>query len=122
MNFINDDSDIKLPEKVGITYSDVKREYFPTEEQYITEKDAEEDAKAIAAYVEKLGIKAYLYPGNKELPEKLKKDKPDMVFNVVDSVEGNEALCSVIPAALELLDMPYTGTGILGMSLCANKF
>ena len=30
-----------LPKKVGIIYSDVKREYFPTEAQYITEKEAD---------------------------------------------------------------------------------
>ena len=119
---IDEDNNIELPDKIGITFSDVKREYFPTESQYLTEKDAEHDATVIASYIEKLGIKPFLYPGNKELPERIKKDKPDMVMNLVDSVEGNEALCSVIPATLELLDMPYTGTGILGMSLCANKF
>ncbi len=117
-----EESSIKLPEKIGITYSDVKREYFPTEAQYLTEKDAEKDAAVVAAYLEKIGIKAFLYPGNSSLTDNLKKDKPNMVINLVDSIEGNESLCSVIPATLELLDIPYTGTGILGMSLCANKF
>ncbi len=122
MNFTEEPQGIKLPEKIGITYSDVKREYFPTEAQYLTEKDAEEDAKVVSGYLEVLGVKPFLYPGNSLLPEKLKKDKPDMVINLVDSVEGNEALSSVIPATLELLDIPYTGAGIFGMSLCANKF
>jgi hypothetical protein len=31
----------ELPKKVAILYSDVKREYFPTEAHYITEKDAQ---------------------------------------------------------------------------------
>lgn len=111
-----------LPKRIAITYSDVKREYFPTEAQFITEKDAEDDAKAIALYTEKMGITTHLYPGNASLLEKLKIDKPEMVINLVDSVEGNEYLSSVIPATLELLDIPYTGTGILGMSLDTNKF
>ena len=122
MNFTEELPGIKLPEKIGITYSDVKREYFPTEAQYLTEKDAKDDAGVVAAYLERLGVKPFLYPGNSQLPDSIKKDRPDMVINLVDSVEGNEALCSVIPATLELIDMPYTGTGILGMSLCANKF
>ncbi|OGK24634.1 hypothetical protein A3A46_00780 [Candidatus Roizmanbacteria bacterium RIFCSPLOWO2_01_FULL_37_13] len=111
-----------FPRLVGIVYSDVKREYFPTEAQYLTEKDAEVDAKIIAAYLEKLATKVNLYPGNAELPERLRKDKPDLVFNLVDSVKGNEYLSSTIPAVLELLDIPYTGAGILGVSLDHNKF
>lgn len=109
-------------EHVGIAYSDVKREYFPTESQYLTEKDAESDAKIIASYLQKIGVKVSLYPGNAELPELLKKNKPDVVFNLVDSVKGNEYLSSTIPAVLELLDIPYTGAGILGVSLDHNKF
>ncbi len=116
---LNGDS---FPKVVGIAYSDVKREYFPTEAQYLTEKDAEVDAKIIASYLEKLGIKVNLYPGNAELPEKLRRGKPDIVFNLVDSVKGNEYLSSTIPAVLELLDIPYTGAGILGVSLDHNKF
>src|SRR3989344_472820 len=111
-----------LPKKVGILFSDVKREYFPTEEQYITEKNADEDAKLIAKYLENLGTKVNLYPGNALLPEKLKKDRPELVINLVDSVKGYESLASTIPALLELLEIPYTGADILGMSLDTNKF
>jgi D-alanine-D-alanine ligase len=113
---------LKLPQKVGIIYSDVKREYFPTEQQYLTEKDAGRDAEIIASYLKNLGVKIFLYAGNALLPEKLKKDKPDMVINLVDSVQGNEYLSSTIPGVLELLEIPYTGAGILGLSLDHNKF
>ena len=111
-----------LPKKVGIIYSDVKREYFPTEAQYITEKEALHDAQVIATYLEKLEIKPNLYPGNEELSEKLRKDKPDVVMNLVGSVKGNEYLAYTIPGVLEILDIPYTGAGILGESLAYNKF
>ena len=62
-----------LPKHVGIIYSDVKREYFPTEAQYLTEKDAERDAKLIATYLKNLGIAATLYPADELLPENLRK-------------------------------------------------
>ena len=39
--------EVVLPKKVGIIYSDVQRDFFPTESQYITEKDAEKDARLI---------------------------------------------------------------------------
>ena len=46
-----------LPKRVGIIYSDVKREYFPTEVQYITEKTALPDAEKIAQYLNQPHIK-----------------------------------------------------------------
>jgi len=40
-----------LPKKVLIIYSDVKRKYFPTEAQYLTEKDAYHDPLVILASI-----------------------------------------------------------------------
>jgi D-alanine-D-alanine ligase len=45
-----------------------------------------------------------------------------MLLNLVDSVKGKEQLASAIPGVLELLGIPYTGTGLLGMALDTNKF
>ena len=113
---------IDIPKKIALIHSDAKREYFPTEEQYLTEKDAKSEAKVIAGYIEKMGIKTLLIPGNEVLAEKLRKEKPDMVINLVGSVKGSEYLASTIPGVLEILDLPYTGAGILGESLSYNKF
>lgn len=116
------EAEYELPKKVAIIYSDVKREYFPTESQFITEKDADKDAELIGRYLETLGINVLLYPGNAELPAHLRKDEPELVINLVDSVKGDESLSSAIPGVLELLDLPYTGADILGLSLDTNKF
>jgi D-alanine-D-alanine ligase len=112
----------ELPECVGVIYSDVKRSYFPTRSLYITEKDADQDARLIGEYLKTLGIKVFLYPGNDELPGRLRKDQPQLVINLVDSIKGNESLAAAIPGVLELLDIPYTGADILGLSLDTNKF
>ncbi|PIP57029.1 hypothetical protein COS80_01775 [Candidatus Woesebacteria bacterium CG06_land_8_20_14_3_00_39_27] len=111
-----------LPKKIAVLYSDVKRSYFPTESQYITEKDAEDDAKIIAKYIHGLGIETHLLSGNNNLPINLKKIKPDIAINLVDSFKGFENLSSSIPGVLEILEIPYTGADILGMSLDSNKF
>jgi len=118
----NNGNELPLPKKVGIVHSEVKREYFPTESQYITEKDAIKDAKLVGDYLEKLGVSAILYEGNAHLPEKIFKDNPQMIINLVGSVKGSEYLASAIPAMLEAIDIPYTGAGILGESLSYNKF
>jgi len=110
------------PKTVAILYSYAKREFFPTEEQYLSEADAYKDAKIVANYIEKLGIKTYLLPANNSLPELLKKTKPEMAFNLVDSIKGSEFLQSAIPGLLEIMEIPYTGAGILGASLVCNKF
>jgi D-alanine-D-alanine ligase len=115
-------AEYELPEKVGILYSDVRREYFPTEAQYITEKDAEQDARLIGEYLSSLGMAVHLYPGDANLPDRLRRDCPDLVINLVDSVKGEESLSCAIPGVLELLDIPYTGADILGLSLDTNKF
>jgi D-alanine-D-alanine ligase len=107
---------------VGILYSDVHRDDFPTEAQYITEKDAERDARIVGAHVEALGIEVRFHPGNAALTEWLAQNELDMVINLVDSIKGVESLASAIPGALELLGIPYTGAGILGLSLDTSKF
>jgi D-alanine-D-alanine ligase len=115
-------AEIELPHSVGIIFSDVQRQYFPTEAQYITEKDAEQDARQIGEYLATLGIRVMLYPGDAELPASLRLDQPEMVINLVDSVKGDESLAATIPGVLELLGIPYTGADILGMALDTNKF
>ncbi len=111
-----------LPKMAAVIYSDVKREYFPTEAQYLTEKDALRDARITAEYLNKMKIKTFLFPANEKLAAKLRRSKPEVALNLVGSVKGNEYLASTIPALLELLDIPYTGAGILGESLSYNKF
>lgn len=116
------ESNGEVPRSVGIVFSDVRRDYFPTESQYITEKDADHDAALIAEYLRAMGINANLYPGDSSLPQNLMIEKPDVVINLVDSVKGDESLASSIPGLLELLGFPYTGADILGLSLDTNKF
>jgi len=113
---------VKLPKFVGLIHSEVKREYFPTETQYITEKDAEHEAQVIGGYLEKMGIRVKLYPGRPEVIEQIVRDKPEMMFNLVGSISGQEYLSATIPGMLEAIDMPYTGAGMLGESLAYNKF
>ena len=107
----NKDIEIEIPKKAAIVYSEVQREYFPSEALYITEKDAEQDARLIGEYLATLGITVALFPGNTELPDRLRSHKPELVINIADSVKGDESLASTIPGVLELLEIPYTGSG-----------
>src|SRR3989344_5866261 len=88
---------IALPQKVAILFSDVKREYFLSEEAYLTEKDADVYADEVAKYVVKMGIDVALFPGNEAVVNKLKNFRPDLVINLVDSVRGDETLNASVP-------------------------
>lgn len=111
-----------MPKKVAILYSEVKRQYFPTEAQYLTEKDAKEDAESFVPYLKKIGVKAVLLPADSRITNRLRRHKPDMVIDLVDSVRGCEYLSSAVPAMLDLLEIPYTGASVLGYTLCLNKY
>jgi len=96
------DSELEWPSKVGVIYSAVRREDFPTESQYITEREAEQNAYVIGEYLGALGLDVCLYPGDEMLSERLRQDQPEMLFNLVDSVKGKESLA----AAMKAKDIP----------------
>lgn len=107
---------------IVILYSDAKRKYFSSEEHYKTELEIFDRAKIIGNHLVNLGYKALLLPGDYKSLIQLKKINPYLVLNLVDSVYGNEELISLVPAVLQLCNIPYTGAGILGLSLNASKF
>jgi len=108
--------------KIAIIYTDVKRKYFENKEDFITEEHADLYANDIAAYVSKLKISVETFPCDDNIAFNLKKYKPDMAINLVDSIRGKSWLGSSIIGLLEILNIPYTGAGALGWSIGSNKF
>lgn len=113
---------IPLPKKVAIIYTDSKKEYFKTDETYTADADSDIYAADIAKYVSKMQIEVETFPGDDNLAFNLKRFSPDLALNLVDSVRGQMALGAGIPGLLEVMHIPYTGTGILGYSINCNKF
>jgi D-alanine-D-alanine ligase len=111
-----------LPKKVAVLYSDVKREYYATEEQYLSEVDADVYANDAAKYISKMGVDVITLAGDASMTSKLQKFDPDLALNLVDTVNGETHLGSAIPGVLEVLQIPYTGAGTLGWSIGCNKF
>ncbi len=107
---------------IVIIYSDARPEYFPTHEQFVTEEEVFGRAKIIASYLSKIGFRVTLLAGNESSVRELQKYNADLVINLVDSIRGHEDLAPVIPATLELLNLPYTGAGIMGLAINVNKF
>lgn len=55
------------------------------------------------------------------LIDKLKNDPPDIAFNLTEHFGGDRSLDKSIAALLDLLGVPYTGTGTLGLALARDK-
>ena len=113
---------LPLPKRVAILYSDVKREYFATEETWLSEEGADLYAGEVAKYVAKMGIEVITIAADTDMATNVQKFAPDMAINLVDSIRGQSTLGSSIPGVLEVLHIPYTGAGTLGWALGCNKF
>ena len=86
---------------VIVAYSQVCREWFPTDEAYHAEQEVETRAKIL--------------PADEYFLTNLLVDNPSLVLNLVDTVRGRDSLQTSIPAAMELTQIPYTGAGMRGM-------
>ncbi|GMR04898.1 MAG: ATP-grasp domain-containing protein [Thermodesulfobacteriota bacterium] len=52
--------------------------------------------------------------------EKLRSSRPEMVFNMAEGLRG-ESRESQLPAIMDMLGIPYTGSAPLTLGLCLNK-
>jgi len=51
----------------------------------------------------------------------LKKLRPRVVFNLTEWVDGDRKLDHAIAGLLDMMKIPYTGTGPMGLQLCRDK-
>lgn len=55
------------------------------------------------------------------LVKKLTAEKPDLVFNLTEHIAGDRQLDKNIAALLEMIRLPFTGTGVSGLLLTRDK-
>ncbi len=88
-------------------------------------KEVEEDltvtGNAVIEALQSFGHEAKFYDVNEKTFELLRKAKVDFAFNVCERFNGNSFFEPHVAAMLELLGIPYTGSGPLALALCMNK-
>ncbi|MEW6407857.1 MAG: D-alanine--D-alanine ligase [Patescibacteria group bacterium] len=110
--------------KIALTFN--QRSIHPYwgngEAEKVIEFDLPETIFGIKSALEKDGHKVRLVEANKEAYLKLKKLKKeiDLVFNVAEGMHGEDREAQ-IPAMLEMLQIPYTGSGPLALALTLDK-
>jgi D-alanine-D-alanine ligase len=109
------------PLKVGFTFN-VKR-VVPSgeggddsEAEYDSPKTLQAIREAIASY----GHEVVDLEANADLPAKLRSSPVDLVFNIAEGIKGRNREAQV-PAMLELLDIPYTGSDPAALSIALDK-
>lgn len=74
----------------------------------------------IRAAIETDGHKTIFIPADRNLPYALKDIKPDICFNVAEGL-GGDAREAQVPALLEMLRIPYTGSRIMANAISLDK-
>lgn len=95
-----------------------------TESAKKDEADVLTEVNAVASALSKLGFTTSAIPfSERSLANiiKIKKIAPVKVFNLVESISGNERLSYLAPSMLEALDIRYTGCTAKGIFLTADK-
>lgn len=108
--------------KVGITFN-LKKDYSLDENQPIDlfeEFDSEETIEAIQKVLESEGHEVILLGGDPDLIDRLRTTPVDIVFNIAEGHRGRNREAH-IPALLEFLNIPYTGSDPLTLSLTLDK-
>ncbi len=106
--------------KVALTYN-LKKEDNTKPEDYASEFDSEETIGAIACALRSRGHNVeYVEASQPNLLAAFKKSRADMVFNIAEGEKGKYRE-SEIPAILDFLGIPYTGSGTLSLAVALNK-
>ncbi len=79
-----------------------------------------ETIQAIQAAIETDGHKTVFIPADRSLPFALKEINPDICFNISEGL-GGDAREAQVPALLEMLQIPYTGSRVLSNAISLNK-
>ena len=87
---------------------------------YYSECDSQKTVDAIAEAIRKRGHTVLPAEADRDLPEWLAKTKVDLAFNIAEGFEG-DAREARVPALLELMGIPYTGSGVLALALALDK-
>jgi len=107
--------------RIAIVYN-LLRKKPDIQEDEEAEFDLKNTIQGIKEALESGGHKVYLVEADENAYLKLKKikSKIDLVFNISEGKRG-ESREAQIPAMLEMLGIPYTGSGPLSLAICLDK-
>jgi D-alanine-D-alanine ligase len=85
------------------------------------EYDSMETVQLIKSSIEANGHQVVLLGGGSAFLDKIGKEKVDLVFNIAEGQGNYRSRESQVPAVLEMLDIPYSGSDPLCLGICLDK-
>jgi D-alanine-D-alanine ligase len=79
-----------------------------------------ETIDSIRAAIETDGHEAMFIQADEDLPFALREEKPDICFNIAEGL-GGDAREAQVPALLEMMKIPYTGSRVLTNGISLDK-
>ncbi|OGP88463.1 MAG: hypothetical protein A2156_03275 [Deltaproteobacteria bacterium RBG_16_48_10] len=110
--------------KVVVLYNLLERLQKGEEKDILAEDGILEEIGAVEEAIHTLGHQCFVIAVRDEIftvIHWLREIRPDVVFNLCESVYGNSCWEMNIPALLELFQIPYTGSPPLTLGLCQDK-
>jgi D-alanine-D-alanine ligase len=105
--------------KVGLCYNLKKPQGVSVPGDFYAECDDEETIEAVRSALARRH-QVILIEGDDQAYDHFRSSRPDIVFNMAEGLFGRSRE-SQIPAMLEMLQIPYTGSDPLTLALCLDK-
>ena len=99
------------------TVPEEDRQFHDPADKMSTEYHVIESLRHLHHDVSVIGI----FDNLEEMIAELKENKPDLVFNLTEQFCGERLWDKNIAGVLDMLQIPYTGSGPMGMMLCRDK-
>ncbi len=109
--------------RIGLSF-DLKPDKAPVNnyiDDSMEEYDSMETVELIKSSIEANGHRVTLLGGGSAFLDKIGKEKVDLVFNIAEGQGNYRSRESQVPAILEMLDIPYSGSDPLCLGICLDK-
>jgi D-alanine-D-alanine ligase len=92
-----------------------------TIEDALEEYDSPETVAIIAAALESGGHQVVRLGGGDQFLDNVRREKVDVVFNIAEGRGNHRSREAQVPAVLEMLEIPYTGSDPQTLAICLDK-
>ncbi len=109
--------------KIGLAY-DLKDAIISTShspKDALEEYDSPETVEALTSAIESLGHSVTRLGGGKEFISKILEENIDFVFNISEGLGNYRSREAQVPAVLEMLGIPYSGSDPQCLAVCLDK-
>jgi len=108
----------KKVHSVGIVFNLKKGSHAEDEEEY----DEIETIESIKKEIEKYNFQVKLFEQGGDLMDNLIKNRPDFVLNIAEGVGSSRSREAQVPAVLESLGIPYSGSDPVALGITLDKY